>query len=86
MNRRIRKKKWNYYISGINRYGCEECTGITNRVFKTEEGWINLSLGLKKDKKEWKMVVIQKNFDTGEREEICYIKPKYCWNCGRKLK
>ena len=86
MNRRIKKKKWNYYINGINRYGCEECTGVANRVFKTKDGWINLSLGLKKDKREWQMILIQKNFETEKREEICYIKPKYCWNCGRKLK
>lgn len=78
MNKRQSKKAYYKFISGKQRYGCEYCFGIENRVFKTTDGWLNISLHI--DKKEKKFIINQDHIPIG------YINANYCWNCGRKLK
>lgn len=95
MNKRQRKKNWNKYVYGKGRIGCDYCCGVSNPIFMTDGGMINLSLKLRRSNKEdtfepnvgWKLVIKEKVFDTGDSEEVAYIRDvKYCWNCGRKLK
>ena len=78
MNKRQAKKQYKKFIYGNQRYGCEYCDGLSNRLFKNDDGWLNISLGI--NKKEKKIIINQNHIPIG------YIETKYCWNCGRKLK
>lgn len=76
MNKRQAKKNWKKYIYETGRYGCDICFGHVSRMFNTNDGWLNVSLGY--DKK--KLYLRQKH------EKIGWTYAKYCWNCGRKFK
>lgn len=47
MNKRQSKKQYNKFINGNQRYGCEYCCGMTGRYFRTNDGWLDISLGKK---------------------------------------
>lgn len=78
MNKRKSKKAYYKFINGTQRFGCEYCSGMTNRFFSTDGGWLNLSLHI--DKKEKKFTINQ------DHKPIGYINARYCWNCGKKIK
>lgn len=78
MNKRQAKKQYNKFIHGNQRYGCEYCYGMSNRFFSTENGWLNVSLGINKKEKRFNLYQ--------NHELIGYINAIYCWNCGKKLK
>lgn len=78
MNKRQAKKQYKKFVYGNQRYGCEYCYGLSNRFFKNDDGWLNVSLGI--NKKEKKLTINQNRIAIG------YIEARYCWNCGRKLK
>ena len=78
MNKRKSKNQYNKFANGNQRYGCEYCYGMTNRFFKTDSEWLNVSLGV--NKKEKRLTINQNHIPIG------YIEARYCWNCGKKLK
>lgn len=78
MNKRQAKKQYKKFIYGNQRYGCEYCHGINNIFFKTNDGWLDISLGI--DKKQKRITINQDHVPVG------YVEARYCWFCGRKLK
>lgn len=89
INKRQRKKQWKKYVGEYGRAGCEQCSGICNRYMKSSDedgGWVLLTLRTYKDKNKWKLELRQKESINSMSEPIAYVEPKYCWNCGRKLK
>ena len=88
MNKRQAKKNWNKYIHENRRMGCEQCMGVSARYMTSsdEDGWTLLTLRTYKDKNKWKLELRQKENINSMSEPIAYVEPKFCWNCGRKLK
>lgn len=78
MNKRQSKKQYNKFINGNQRYGCEYCCEMRGRYFRTNDGWLNVSLRV--NKKEKKLIINQNHKPIG------YIEARYCWNCGKKFK
>ena len=50
-----KEKQYKKFIYGNQRYGCEYCDGLSNRLFKNDDGWLNISLGI--NKKEKKLIM-----------------------------